>query len=406
MARSSPFRNKHAEAEASFLTWGPPDEGVEMVETFGEIASEYASLRKGCALFDMTNRGTVEVRGSDRIAFLNRMITQEVKDLPPHRVARSFWLNRKGRIDADLRVLVLGDRVLLDVDFLAASRAATTLDAFVIADDVQIADASDRWQRFSIHGPTALDLLGAVATHKAGAPLTDFTPGAAASVTIASVDLLVDRQDDCGETGLHLWVPTEHAERVWTHLIEAGCPHDENGGENGHNGASNGSLASRVRLRPSGWHAFNIARIEAGTPLYNIDFGPESLPGETGVLRDRVHFKKGCYLGQEVVARMDALGKPKQILVALRFDPSPEGEVVQPLSGGHVMAVTEDSAETVGVITSSTIAPMLGGTAVAFAQVRTKWAENPAASFEVAAEGARVRARLQPGLRFWSRDGA
>lgn len=402
MARSSPFRKTHAEAEASFLTWGPPDDGVEMIETFGEIASEYAALRKGCALFDTTNRGTVEVRGAERIAFLNRMITQEVKDLPPHRVARSFWLNRKGRIDADLRVLVLEDRVLLDVDYLAAARAATTLDSFVIADDVQIADASDRWQRFAIHGPTALDLLRAVATHRGGASLADFTPGSASSVAIAGVDLLVDRQDDCGEVGMHLWIPTEHAERVWTHLIEAACPHDENG----HNGGTNGSLASRVRLRPSGWHAFNIARIEAGTPLYNIDFGPESLPAESGVLRDRVHFKKGCYLGQEVVARMDALGKPKQMLVSLRFDPSESHGVVQPDPGAHVMVMSEENAETVGAVTSSTIAPMLGGAAIGFAQIRTKWAENPASEFVVAAEGARVRARLQPNLRFWSRDSA
>lgn len=395
MPRVSPLRKTHAQAEASFLTWGPPDSGVEMVETFGEIAAEYASLRRGCALFDMANRATLEVRGADRLDFLNRMLTQELKALTPFRCVRSFWLNRKGRIDADLRVLALEDRVLLDVDILAAERARSTLDAFVITEDVQIADASDAFIRLSLHGPTSLDLLRLVSTQRDGAPLSDLAEGAAARVEIAGANVLVDRQDDCADVGLHLWLSPDDAEKVWMRLVEAGAPHDENG--------AGDSPQARIRLRPAGWHAFNIARVEAGTPLYNIDFGEQSLPAETGVLRDRVHFRKGCYLGQEVVARMDALGKPKQMLVALRFDHARTGGIVQPMPGAHVMAVADDAAETVGAVTSSTISPMLGGEAIAFAQLRTKFAEDPAARLEVAAEGARVRATVQPTLRFWTR---
>ena len=408
MPRVSPIRNTHALAEASFQTWGPEERGVEMVETFGEIASEYASLRRGCALFDMTNRGTIEVRGADRLDFLDRMITQQVKGLPPHRCVRSFWLNRKGRIDADLRVLTLEDRVLLDLDWLSVDRARSTLDAFVITEDVAIVDVSAEWSRLAIHGPTTLDLLMTVATHRAGAPLTDLAEGAACRVDIADAEIIVDRWDECAEIGAHLWLRSTDVERVWRRLVEAGSPHDDNG-----NGDAPGTTPptppmpptpqSRIRLRPGGWHAYNIARIEAGTPLYNIDFGEQSLPAETGALRDRVHFKKGCYLGQEVVARMDALGKPKQMLVALRFDHDASDRIVQPLPGAHVMAMTDDSAETVGAITSSTISPMLGGEAIAFAQVRTKYAENKNANLVVAAEGARVRATVQDSLRFWTK---
>src|SRR6185436_21150893 len=79
------------------------------------------------------------------------------------------------------------------------------------------------------------------------------------------------------------------------------------------------SMDARTGLaRRIGWHAYNIARLEAGWPIFNIDFGPDSLPHETGVLNDRVSFKKGCYLGQEVVARMQSLGHPKQRLVGLK----------------------------------------------------------------------------------------
>ncbi len=380
-------------------TWGPEDSGVEMVETYGEIAAEYASLRRGCALIDMTNRGTLVVSGDDRLEFLNRMITQEVKGLAPYHCARSFWLNRKGRIDADLRVLVLEDRVMLDLDALTTERARSTLDAFVITEDVRIEDASEEWARFEVHGPTAMLAMQAVAVGKNDQPPADLAPGESCRAEIAGAEVLLDRQDDCGEIGIHLWVRSSDAERVWVRLVQACVPHEDEHGRTDERAAQ-----ARIRMRPAGWHAYNIARIEAGTPLYNIDFGEQSLPGETGVLRDRVHFKKGCYLGQEVVARMDALGKPKQTLVALRFEHNPRGEIVQPFPGEHVMVMEGDSAQTVGAVTSSTISPMLGGEAVAFAQVRTKFAENPDAALEVAAEGARVRATIQPSLRFWVND--
>ncbi len=380
-------------------TWGPEDSGVEMVETYGEIAAEYAALRRGCALIDMANRGTLVVRGDDRLEFLNRMITQEVKGLAPYRCVRSFWLNRKGRIDADLRVLALEDRVMLDLDALTTERARSTLDAFVITEDVQIEDASEDWARFEIHGPTAMLAMQTVAVAEEGRPPADVAPGEACRVDIAGAEVIVDRQDDCGEIGIHLWVRSSDAERVWVRLVQACVPHEDEDGR-----TDERAPQSRIRMRPAGWHAYNIARIEAGTPLYNIDFGEQSLPAESGVLRDRVHFKKGCYLGQEVVARMDALGKPKQMLVALRFENNARGEVVQPFPGAHVMAVNDDEAQTVGAVTSSTISPMLGGEAVAFAQVRTKFAENADAVLEVAAEGARVRATIQPSLRFWVND--
>jgi folate-binding protein YgfZ len=399
MPRVSPIRQIHAQAEASFQTWGPEDSGVEMVETYGEIAAEYASLRRGCALIDMTNRGTLEVRGDDRLEFLNRMITQEVKGLAPCRCARSFWLNRKGRIDADLRVLALEDRVMLDLDWLTAERARASLDAFVITEDVQVTDVSEQWLRFAVHGPTAMQALQSVGVDHEGSPIADLAPGEACRAEIAGASVLLDRQDDCGEIGVHIWVRSTDAEAVWLRLVQACVPHEDENGQ-----ANERSLQARIRMRPAGWHAYNIARIEAGTPLYNIDFGEQSLPGETGVLRDRVHFKKGCYLGQEVVARMDALGKPKQVLVALRFASNDRGEVAQPFPGAHVMVMTEEAAQTVGAVTSSTISPMLGGEAVAFAQVKTKFAEDLSVALEVAAEGARVRATVQPSLRFWVRD--
>lgn len=420
MAHVSPLRNLHALAEASFIAYGMPpgtsetarggvDVGearpaVEVVETFGEIEGEYAALRKGCVMLDQPQRATIEVTGVDRLEFLNRMLTQNLKGMPEGRAARSFWLNRKGRIDADLRLLELGDRTLLDVDVHAAARAAATLAAYIITEDVALADVTPSWHRLALHGPTAIPLLRAVAGQAADALET---PGHAATITIASRPVIADRQDAAGETGVELLMRTGDVEAVWHELLEAGGEHDGNG-----NGAA--KPGNGFRLRPAGWHAFNIARVEAGWPVYNIDFGPESLPAETGVLHDRVSFTKGCYLGQEVVARMHALGAPKQVLVALRIEEQPSGMPhasggapgpMQPLTGSPVFlpASREDEGEIIGAVTSSVVSPMLGGAPIAFAQVRGKWAEA-GAELRVGAENRRLKAAVQPSLRFWPKS--
>jgi folate-binding protein YgfZ len=135
------------------------------------------------------------------------------------------------------------------------------------------------------------------------------------------------------------------------------------------------AIGARVGLRPAGWHAFNIARIEAGSPLYYIDFGPDSLPAETGVLEDRVSFKKGCYLGQEVVARMHSRGHSKQVLVGVDFDTVPDpttGFPLQPLGGTpvHLATPVTGKDEPVGMVTSSTLSPMNGSRPVALVQLK------------------------------------
>ena len=151
------------------------------------------------------------------------------------------------------------------------------------------------------------------------------------------------------------------------------------------------------RVRPIGWLAFNIARIEAGTPLFNIDFGPTNLPHESGILHDRVSFTKGCYLGQEIVARMESLGKPKQTLVGLKMQSD-----LLPVAGAQVFERGADDVmgQQIGIVTSSTLSPMLGAAPIAFAMLKTACAAAGAAVL-VNAEGEQVKATVE-SLRFWS----
>ncbi len=125
------------------------------------------------------------------------------------------------------------------------------------------------------------------------------------------------RLDDTGAMGLHLFVPTDDAEMLYEKLLSAAGFDPEADAE------PDADYAQRrretLRGRPIGWLAYNTARIEAGTPIFHVDFGHDSLPGETGLLDHAVSFNKGCYIGQEIVARMKNLGHPKRLLVGLKF---------------------------------------------------------------------------------------
>jgi len=392
MARVSPLRKLQQEAQASLIPYGPPEADVLVVESFGELELEYAAVRISCVLLDQPGRGTLEVTGPDRLEFLNRMVTQELKGLEPLHSRSSFWLSRKGRIDADLRITELGDRTLLDLDTHAVERTLAGLGAFIVMEDVQIRDVSGQTHRLAIHGPNGPGMLGAVSTPVAGPPLSDLKQGEACVVSVGAREVTVDRDHSTGEVGLELLMRLEDALPVAMRLIETGQEHSGDG------------PAAKLRLRPAGWHAFNIARIEAGRPLYNIDFGPDSLPHETGILHDRVSFKKGCYLGQEIVARLESRGQPKRMLVALKCIESdaalPADQRPQPVTGSQIWRADAPDGDAVGVVTSSTLSPMLGATPICFAAVKTASAAA-GAELIVQADDTQVRAVVQPSLVFW-----
>jgi folate-binding protein YgfZ len=395
VSHPSPILPLHEQANALLMDYGPPQANVQVVATYGELELEYAAIRKHAALFDLPHRAVIEVTGADRIDFLNRMITQELKGLAENQVRRSFWLNRKGRIDADLRVTNLPGRVLLETDILAAPRTIQGLSAFVITEDVTIRDLTGSTHRFSLHGPTAPLLL----KHAAG--LESLAQDAATGARLADAEVFILRDDSAAAPGFELIVPTANALAIYQHLIQLG--HDSDHGAAALR-QSSPTLAAQVRLRPAGWHAYNIARIEAGTPLYNIDFGENSLPAETGVLDDRVSFKKGCYLGQEVVARMHSRGHSKQVLVGIKFDviKSPDDFTLQPTERTELFPLAEGkpAAEPIGAVASSTISPMLGSAAIAFAQVKQSH-RAPGTRLAATIEGVTIIGQVQPALAFW-----
>ncbi|MSR45104.1 MAG: aminomethyl transferase family protein [Phycisphaerales bacterium] len=366
-------------AHRSHIQWVPWGNTAEIVGLFDRVETEYSAIRSGVALCDQPQRGTIEVTGSDRIAFLQRMCTQDLKSLSSGQSRRSFWLNRKGRIESDLLICDVGDRLLIDCAGAFAAPTVEALTKFIFSEDVAVSDRSGRDYRIALHGPHALQLLESVGANASAVEQLSH-PCACLWTTVAGVPCVLVRADLCATVGIECFVARENLVTLWNALLGA---HDVLHG-------------ARRRARPCGWHAFNMARIEGGSPLFEIDFATASLPHETGLLGKRVSFTKGCYLGQEVVARMESLGKPKQIVRAFRMESS-----ALPTSGTPVLAVGADGAggEEIGVVTSSAMSPMLGAACIGFATVRFN-ASAVGTPIIVRAEGANHRALLQGELAF------
>lgn len=391
MPPQSPLAQHHAAEGARFLPYGEGDDAIPVVATFGSVDLEYASLRKGCALFDAPHRATLRITGDDRITFLSNMVTQQLTGIEPGETRSAFWLNRKGRIVADLRLTELGDEMLAEVDALRTATTVESLNAYIIADDVEITDASADHHRLTLLGPAAPGLIEDV-TRLTLDPHRAARAEIATATATGPIPVVVERHDTHTEPAFDLIVRPTDALAVSEHLRATAEP-PELDPTTGRRAAEPTESQQRHRLRQTGWLAVNIARIESGSPMFGVDFTEANLPAETGLLDQRVDFKKGCYLGQEVVARMFSLGAPKQRLVGLR----PADPDVQPVAGAPV---TTPDAKPVGSVTSSTISPMLGGVPVCFAMIKNAHAD-PDTQLLVDVDGSPHQATVAPSLRFW-----
>lgn len=359
MADPSPLHAKFDAADAQFMPFG---EGAAVVAMHDVLETEYAPIRKGAALMDCPHRALIELTGEDRQAFLHNVLTQDIQSMRPGQTRRAFMLTAKGRIIADLFVVHGETQTWLDTDVLGAQTLLDELDKLLFSEDVQIIDHRQTYHRLTLHGPKAMGVLDKFSPHS----LEPLEPYAATKLKLGMIEPIAFRYDECGVAGLHLWTIAPHAPVLWQALLEAG--EDD-------------------ALKPLGWLAYNIARIEAGSPLYMIDFGSDSLPGETGLLEQAVSFNKGCYRGQEIVARMKDIGHPAKALVG--FDVEGDG---LPVAGTPVF--DEPGGDAVGAVTSSTPSPMRSSKPIGIAMV--KWdRREPGTTLHAPAEGESASIRIR-----------
>jgi len=356
----NPLKQLHEQAEAEFQAYGE----IEIVSTFGEPQAEYSAIRKGCALIDLPQRGILEARGPDRIDFLNRFLTNQLMDktsktpLAAGTGVYAFLLNNKGRIVADMNVLELGERTLLESDARNIATIQGILQKHVFSEKVDLASLGETVHQFSLHGPGAAEVLRQIA-----GDFGELKVLGSAKASVSGVDVVIWRDDPCGVPGYYLVVPPQDAGKLWMQMIAA-FPVDQPG---------------KRAVRPAGWAVFNTARIECGRPMFGIDFDDSVLPAETSQLDRAVSFTKGCYLGQEIVARMHARQQLARQIVGIKMR-----EDALPIAGAPI---SDSQKNPIGGITSSTISPILSGASIALALVKSAFAAE-GTELQIPAEGA------------------
>jgi glycine cleavage system T protein len=300
------------------------DRGIELPERFTDSVQEYRAVRENAGLIDLSFRAQVRMTGEDRVSFLQGMISNDVKALRPGNGCPATLLTEQGRIVADLRVYALDTALLLDVDTRVKEKMLEALSRFIIADDVEMEDLSGQQTTISVQGPAAARVLAA-----AGLSLALDKPFQHQEASFAETTVRVIRVSDTGEDGYEFLVPAEHAEHCWTTLFQAGEP---------------------LGLGPVGLAALHMLRIEAGIPWYGLDMDEGRIILEVG-LEQAISFKKGCYLGQEVVERATARGHVNRKLSGLHI----QGDVL-PERGAKLF----HDAQEVGWVTSAVQSPRFG----------------------------------------------
>ncbi len=308
---------------------------------FGDPAREHREVRRNAALFDRPHMRVIRLTGGDRVPFLHRMVTSDIASLRAGNGCPSALLTPKGKFIATFHTLALPDSLILLVADCFAEDLVTTLGRFLIIDDAEIVDEAAYGGIVHLAGPAGRDVL-----ERIGGTIDEkTTEGLSRWITVPGLSkrVLAMSHAPTGEDGYDLIAPRAELTTLWTAITSS----DD----------SDAALAL-----PAGFDAYDSLRVEAGNGEPGIDITADLGPIEAGLIRS-VSFEKGCYMGQEVVAKMHYRGGPPRRLTSLEIS----GEEL-PAPGAPIL----DGDRTVGQITTSAHAHSLGGRAVALGIVRSR----------------------------------
>jgi len=250
---------------------------VETAAAFKDVASEFRQLNSGSALYDLGWRAKVAITGEDRVRWLNGMVTNNVKDLPPHRGNYSFVLNPQGRILGDLYTYNLGDHLLVDTERSQLESLLKLFEHYIIMDDVEVSDKSDSLSAIGIQGRKAGEVLERTEIHDPG-----LEPMQVTDLTVGEIRLSLARMASPEFRAYEIWASRDAIAPIWNSLVQAGA-------------------------MPVGTEALEKFRVMSGFPKYGTDIRDRDLPQETDQ-KHALNFTKGCYVGQEIVERIRSRG--------------------------------------------------------------------------------------------------
>jgi folate-binding protein YgfZ len=294
-----------------------------MTETLVEIDAQYRQLREECGVLDRSDRGKLLVTGSEAAEYLQGQLTNDIEALAPGEGCYATLLDRKGHMQGDMRVLVVNEaKIWIDTEPEAIDAVRRHLEMYKIGRDADVVDAGAERAIVSLVGPRSAELAGSP-------PLPEHSH---AEVAIEGIG--------CPAVGTSLGIDliphADERERLIAALAAAGAP--------------------EVSAE-----AVEILRVESGTPRFGSEMDTATMPAEAGIVERAVSFTKGCYIGQETVARLHYKGKPNRHLRGLRLsapaDPGTPlwlaekevgklgGSCVSPVHGPIALAIVRREAE-------------------------------------------------------------
>lgn len=336
--------------------------GRSVARSYGDPQGEYASLREGALLVDRSARHRLELRGAKARELLTGLVTNDILALEPGQGCYAAALTPKGKMVADLRVYMPEpDLLLIDAPVRAADGWMQVVRKYVNPRLAAYTDVSGTTRQVGIYGARSREIVAAAArldaAHLDELPMYSNLP--------TGTGIIVARVPDLRLDGFELYGPGEQLSAIWNQAVEFGAT-------------------------PGGLDAFEIARIEAGYPEWGLDMDDTTIPQEANLEEAHaISFTKGCYTGQEVVARVHFRGHVNRHLRALA---SVGGEPIP--SGAELL---DDTGKVVGDVRSTALSPRLG--AIAIGMVRREVKPGDTLVIRGAASSGRVEVSHLPHPR-------
>lgn len=279
---------------------------------FGDQAGEYQAALQQVVLMERSHEGRLQAGGRDRFALIQRMSTNDVAAMPPGTGRPTILTNPNGRIIDRLMVYHQGEQALITTEPGRGEAVRRYLQSQVFFnDDFRLNDLSAATRLFALHGPQADALVEALTGRAINTP--------SESYKLITADELIFLQRK-GLSGGHwaIIVPDETAEAAWLSIMKTGAAHG---------------------LRPAGSLIYNALRIRAGRPGVGRELSEQYIPLEAG-LWDEVSFSKGCYTGQEIIARMESRSRLAKTMVQVRLSQMVDAPAPLLLDGKEIGALT------------------------------------------------------------------
>jgi len=287
--KQSRLHAQHAQLGATF----EEVTGWEVPAHYGDWRAEYQAVRSGVGLADLSHRGKVRVTGDDRVKWLQSVISNDILPLQPGQGRYSSFLTHKGKMLTYFRCYVQQDAVMLeDVGELGDATHAALKKFLLYGTKAKMENCAESWGLLLVSGPKAAQTVKAAF----GVDCNDLKPVNFVTAQIGGQQALVIRTEETGEADLEILLPADAVVSAWTSLMEAGAP---------------------FGIKPVGSQAREALRLEAGIPKAGSELNEEIVPPEANLGGKAFSLNKGCYPGQEVVARMDTYGNVRRHLIGL-----------------------------------------------------------------------------------------